>query len=614
MRKNLLFIHTFWLFVAAFLSTFVYVVFNKVGGVYLYQHTKIFIKTFWPLGLGAIISLIFAIPLGVCPKKKSAKIECAVLEGLIIIACFAIIGVLNANGNIPHVSNVFEKVYYFFMAMGLITYLSILSVVCILKVMFTIVFRNDESSPKYASKIALNLTPALFVGGLLGLLFSAVLKIKKGSIVSLKDYVRLVDKNVLIVIACVCVVILLVHILASIKTKKGLLPLIVDLAGLACGVVVLYLIKKKVIKPSTDYKYIIEVTKYMLGSYVFALGILVFSYAVKPFFEYIGSTKSSVVEGENTLIEDAEETETISEENEDEVEEETEDDLVTETEEKEVEEVSDEEIDSLKEELAKANQEIDELNKKLEEHIASNVHINVNARTNTSNSFTTENLTDKSHYETVLKTTVTRGFKAKLILADDAIKQTYSDLLNIPFKYKRGNVRHAFAKDTIVLGRTKVAVLKMSPSSKAMYLYINLPASYLEISKYHLKDYSEKTKSLAATPYRLRIKSERSMKYALELLEAAYNELGAEAYKVERPTKDFTEDLGPQTEDQMIENGLVKRKVVEETYLVEPVFAEEEINDEQKNQNLSSKPLENEVSEDEEIDEEDDENEDSEEE
>ena len=608
MRKNLLFIHTFWLFVAAFLSTFVYVVLNKVGGVYLYQHTKMFIKTFWPLVLGAIISLIFAIPLGVCPKKKSAKIECAVLEGLIIIACFATIGVLNANGNIPHVSNVFEKVYYFFMATGLITYLSILSVVCILKVMFTIIFRNDESSPKYASKIALNLTPALFVGGLLGLLFSAVLKIKKGSIASLKDYVRLVDKNVLIVIACVCVVILLVHILASLKTKKGLLPLIIDLVGLACGVVVLYLIKKKIIKPSADYKYIIEVTKYMLGSYVFALGILVFSYAVKPFFEYIGSTKSSVTEDEKTLIEDAEE-ELIED-----AEEETEDSLVTETEEKEVEEVSDEEINSLKEELAKANQEIDELNKKLEEHIASNVHINVNSRTNASNSFTTDNLTDKSHYETILKTTVTRGFKAKLITADDSIKQTYSDLLNIPFKFKRGNVRHAFAKDTIVLGRTKVAVLKMSPSSKAMYLYINLPASYLEISKYHLKDYSEKTKSLAATPYRLRIKSERSMKYALELLEAAYNELGAEAYKVERPTKDFTEDLGPQTEDQMIENGLVKRKVVEETYLVEPVFAEEEINNEQKTHTLSNKTLENEDSEDEEIDDEDDQNEDSEEE
>ena len=197
---------------------------------------------------------------------------------------------------------------------------------------------------------------------------------------------------------------------------------------------------------------------------------------------------------------------------------------------------------------------------------------------------TTETKTDKiveePHYETELVTTITRGFKSKLIRANDDLKNLYNDLLNQVNHYKRGNVRHSFSKDTLVLGRTKIAVIKISSSSKALFIYFNLDKDkYLSQSKYHLKDYSEK-KSYQNTPLRLRVRSERSMKYAKELLELAYLENNAEEYKKEREAIDYLKELAPQTDEQMIENGLIKKKVVEETYLVEPVYEEEVIKEE----------------------------------
>ncbi len=597
MKKNLLFIHVFWLFLAAFVSTFIYAAFYKVNGVLLLHDSKTFIQSFWPCIVIAIICLGFAIPLGLCPEKKNAKIECAILEILIIIGCFATVEVLSSGGKIGNVSSVFAQTYHYFVAFGVLVYLAILSLVSILKVMFTIVFKNEESNPKYASQISLALTPALYLGGLFALYFSALLYMDKDQVSTFGGYIRLVDTKVLFIILAVFVVMVVLHVFASSKTKNGLAPLCVGIVGFVCGIILAILLNNDVVKPSGDFEYVTEVSKFLIGAYLFTLLVLAISYALKPFISFIAS-KDTCKDHEEVKNDETEEAI-------DEIEESVAKPAQT-------KEAENEDVKALKEELAKANEEIETLNKKLEEHIASNVHIDTAG--NAKKTFTTENLTDKSHYETELKTTVTRGFKAKLIVADDALKQTYSDLLNIPFKYKRGNVRNAFAKTTIVLGRTKVAVLKMSPSSKAMYLYLNLPASYLEISKYHLKDYTEKTKSLAATPYRLRIKSDRSMKYALELLEAAYKELGADLYKTERPYKDFTEELGPQTEDQMIENGLIKKKVVEETYLVEPVFALEDINKEQNTESSHNKVVEDEEKDDDDFDDESEDAEESEEE
>lgn len=621
MRKNLLFIHTFWLFLAAFVGIFFYVSKYQVGDVWLLESTESMLKTFWLPGVVALVCLLCAIPLGTCPKKKSTKIDCALLQVLIIVGAVAVVEILNVSKRLNNVPTDFSKVFHYFVLSGLLGYLFFLSCVCILKVMFSIIFKKESDDPKYASKIALLLTPAFIIGGVLACYLSAKSLINSETVSSYTDYIKWADKGVMILIIDSCTVIVIAHLLASFKTKKGLAPLIVAIVGLACGVVLACLLAKDVVKPGENFEHLGELAKFIIGAYAFACLVLVVSYALRPFISHVGNDefyldledKKEEPKEDEIEIEEAPADEEAEDDNKTVIceeapveeinpKEETKDDENTviceeapvediESQEDQEEVSESEEIKALKEELAKANEEIDALNKKLEEHIASNVHVNGSRG---KESFSTENLTDKSHYETVLKTTITRGFKAKLIVADDSLKHTYSEILNVPFKYKRGNVRHAFAKDTIVLGRTKVAVLKMSPSSKAMYLYLNLPASYLDITKYHLKDFSGKTKSLASTPYRLRIKSDRSKKYAVELLEAAYTELEAVPFKLERPVVDFAEDLGPQTEEQMIENGLIKKKVVEETYLVEPVYAEEEIKEEHKPEPVKTTVVEDE--------------------
>jgi len=160
---------------------------------------------------------------------------------------------------------------------------------------------------------------------------------------------------------------------------------------------------------------------------------------------------------------------------------------------------------------------------------------------------------------------------AKLIDADDSIKSFYSNLLNLINNYKKAKVRHAFAKETVRVGREKIAYIKMSPSGKRMYLFYALDKSYLE-GKYHLKDMSEK-KSYKEVPLRLSVRSERSMKYALELMEILLNQK-AVRYVKEKEYVNYTESLKPMTDDELITAGYMKKRVVENTYLIEPVFEE----------------------------------------
>ena len=114
----------------------------------------------------------------------------------------------------------------------------------------------------------------------------------------------------------------------------------------------------------------------------------------------------------------------------------------------------------IKEEIAKLKEELDELRKRRP------ISSETIARNNLD-----KDLSDKARYERELVTTFRKGFMAKLIDADDSIKNFYSNLLNLINNYKKAKVRHAFAKETVRVGREKIAYIKMSPSGKRMYLF-----------------------------------------------------------------------------------------------------------------------------------------------
>lgn len=175
---------------------------------------------------------------------------------------------------------------------------------------------------------------------------------------------------------------------------------------------------------------------------------------------------------------------------------------------------------------------------------------------------------DESHeqamereFEYVLKTF--RSSKAKLINSTDELKKAYNDILNVAHKYKKGRVRSSFTRDMICIGRTRAAILKVSSSGKNMRLYLNLDDSYLDIKKYHLKSYANK-KTYARTPLRIRVKSERSIKYALELLDQVFINANALLERHPKEYVNYSAYLVPMSEEEMLERGLIKKKMVKQ--------------------------------------------------
>ena len=169
-------------------------------------------------------------------------------------------------------------------------------------------------------------------------------------------------------------------------------------------------------------------------------------------------------------------------------------------------------------------------------------------------------------------TTINKGVIAHLIQAPLEVKDAYDQIRNKIDGYKDVKTRKSFTRFTFYKGRTNLVVLKTSSKSKYLYIYYNLDKSYLD-SKYHLKDVSN-VKRLEETPLLLKVKSNRGLKYALELIEEvmknnSIQELDNKVYT------DYKKDIKPMSENKMIEKGLIKKKIVEETYLVEPIYEDE---------------------------------------
>ena len=534
MKRNLLFINVLLFFTCAFVAFLVYAANNYIDDLPLLYILDILLDNGKIFVYQALIILVLAIPLGRLPKKPNSKVDCVMIECLLFIISTAAVVILKNS------DETFINYYYNFIGWGVATYLGFLGVVCLLKYMTTLLFKRDlsvEHNPTIVSRLSLLATLILVVGGFLGVGLRSLYLEKIGVYPVFSDYYYQASMTQYIVLISYGVVVVALHAIASIKTKTAKAPLVVFLLAFATAIVCQLLLVHLDVLPNYKNQMYEMVFAVFIGGYGLLLFVSALCYILRPFTKYIFNFKNSIEEKrEYATVEDfVLLTEALVESN------------------KRKTVVKEVARDTLKDE---SREEVAEVKPKKKEEVS-------------------DEIVDTPHYETELVTTITKGFKAKLINAPDEIKNLYDDLLNIVNQYKKCRARHAFAKDTIVHGRNKIAVIKMSPSSKRMYIFFNLNKDeYLAKTKYHLKDFSEK-RSYEATPLRLSVKSERSMKYAKELLEAALLLNDAEAYKLEKEHVDYLAELEPQTEEQMIENGLIKKKVVEETYLVEPIYEEE---------------------------------------
>ncbi len=142
-----------------------------------------------------------------------------------------------------------------------------------------------------------------------------------------------------------------------------------------------------------------------------------------------------------------------------------------------------------------------------------------------------------------------RSFMARYIQADENIKGYYCTIKNLLLSYAKVKARTSWRAETFKQGRVHIA--KIDIKGKKLYLYLALdPADYTD-DKYFISDASSKD---AAMPLLIKIKSNRSEKHAVELIEILAEKLGLE--KTEKEPVDYR--VPYETEIQLIKRGLIK--------------------------------------------------------
>lgn len=147
-----------------------------------------------------------------------------------------------------------------------------------------------------------------------------------------------------------------------------------------------------------------------------------------------------------------------------------------------------------------------------------------------------------------------RSFRARLIQPEDRLKFWYGDLKNEILSYDGVTDRISWKHETFHLHRATVATLVIKGKTLCVYLPLNV-ADYAG-TKYHLEDVSDVAR-YAYTPALYRIKSERRLKYAFELINKICADLGSN--KTDRGPVDYYE---PYLDNMALLNkGLIKRIV-----------------------------------------------------
>ena len=120
-----------------------------------------------------------------------------------------------------------------------------------------------------------------------------------------------------------------------------------------------------------------------------------------------------------------------------------------------------------------------------------------------------------------------KSFSAKLCQSNDLLKERYSALKNELLSYKKAKARMSWHFETFRAGRPVIA--KFAITGKTLSLYLALDPSEFADTKYHFKDVSG-VKKYQAVPMRLKIKSNRSVRWAKELIYVMSEKLGLKRF------------------------------------------------------------------------------------
>ncbi len=122
------------------------------------------------------------------------------------------------------------------------------------------------------------------------------------------------------------------------------------------------------------------------------------------------------------------------------------------------------------------------------------------------------------------------SFMSRLIQSEPPIQDYYNILKNALLSYKGVKARMSWNFESFNKGRTQCAKLNVKGRNFLVYLALNLED--YNVNKYHFTDASDKPK-FENVPMMLKIKSERSLKYALELIDEVMKKNGFEKTKAQ---------------------------------------------------------------------------------
>lgn len=150
-----------------------------------------------------------------------------------------------------------------------------------------------------------------------------------------------------------------------------------------------------------------------------------------------------------------------------------------------------------------------------------------------------------------------KSFMAKLCGASEETKTYYQRITDRFLSYRKVNSRVSWAYTAFNRGRTALA--KMVIRGKTLRLYLALDADEVA-DKYYATDVSDK-KKYAATPCYIKVKSERGLKFALELVDAVCIKFEIPFQKEVTVTSETKFENEPM--DRLINKGLIKIKVID---------------------------------------------------
>ncbi len=144
-----------------------------------------------------------------------------------------------------------------------------------------------------------------------------------------------------------------------------------------------------------------------------------------------------------------------------------------------------------------------------------------------------------------------RSYMSRLIQSTEKVQSFYTAIKNQLLSYKGVKARGSWNYEAFNKGR--IQCCKLNIKGKTLIVNLNLDPSAYNINKYHFIDCSAKPK-YAKVPMMMKVRSERALKYTLELIDEMMKGLGVP--QIDVPAVDY--HMPYESTEELAKRGLVK--------------------------------------------------------